>query len=142
MELHKKTEIKIISIENPSRFWFRTKENDRKLNAAIEEYMVSRLKANDQYVPQLNDMVVIVESKTSYIIGKISNFVASTSDEIWCTFLNGNVCRVKRHDITPLPNELVNNVIDTTLLGSIAGLVPVKMVSRKSEIIFPFRSSF
>lgn len=132
MELYKKAPIKIISVANPNRFWFRTKENERIINADIQAYMVS--KRSGRFVPKLNEKV-IVKWDERFEIAQIKN-VDNESDEFFCLLTNGNLHKVKRHDITPLPNQLANKAFDTIFLGSIVDVIPAKMVSRKSEIIF------
>lgn len=135
MELHKKTAIQIISVENPNRFWFRTKENEQKLNADIEAYMMSRDSKNDSnFVPKLSEMI-IVKSNDSFEIAQIKK-INEESGTIFCLFTNGTFHKVKRHRITPLTNQLADEVINTISLGSIVGVAPIRMVSSKTEIIF------
>lgn len=137
MELNKKTAIQITSVESPNAFRFRTKENEHKLNANIRAYVVSHSqnsKKDSTFVPKLNEMV-IVQSNERIEIAEIKK-VDNESDTFFCSFTNGNFCKVKRRDITPLTNQLANEAKNTILLGSIVGVAAVKMVSRKSEIIF------
>lgn len=137
MELHKKTAIQIISVDSPTRFWFRTKESERKINADIEAYMMLRLNSqiDSEFVPQLNEMV-IVKFNEKFEIAKIRE-VDTASDTFFCSLPNGNTIRkIKRYDISPCTSQLSDDVNSTILLGSIIGLVPVKMVSRNWKIIF------
>lgn len=138
MELNKKIAIQIISVESPNRFWFRTKENEQKINADIEAYMVSQenSKNDSHFVPNLNEKV-IVETNKRFEIAQIKK-VDKENDTFFCLFTNGNFRKVERHDITLLArtNQLFNESINTILLGSIIGVVPGKMVRRKSDFFF------
>lgn len=133
MELNKKIAIHIIRVESPNKFWFRTKENDEKISADIETYMMSHLspQVDCHFVPQLNEMV-IVKLKKRFEIAQIRE-IDTTSDTIFCLFASGKFRNIKHHDISPAPNRLAKEANDTILLGSIAGLVPAKMVSRNYE---------
>lgn len=131
MELNKKIAIHIVRVESPNRFWFRTEENEEKIGADIEAYMMSHLnpQANCQFVPEINEMV-IVKLRKRFEIAQIRQ-IDTASDTFFCLFASGKFRKIKQHDISPAPNRLANEANDTVLLGSIAGLVPVKMVGRK-----------
>lgn len=130
MELNKKIAIHIISVESPNRFWFRTKENEQKINADIEAYMVSHLSAQTdcQFFPQLNERV-IVKSKNRFEIAEIQK-IDTASDKFVGLFASGKFREIKRHDFSPISKQLAKEANDTILMGSIVGLAPVKMVSR------------
>lgn len=136
MELQKKTAIHILSVESPNRFLFRTKKDEQKIIANIEAYMMSRLNSPTDcgFDPQLNEMVIVkLNEKFEYArIRKID----TVDDRFICSLSSGSAHEAKRHDITPLPSQLADATKNTTLLGSIVGLVPVKMVcSRKFETL-------
>lgn len=128
MELKKKTAIHIISVESPSKFWFRTKENEQKLNADIEAYMMPLLNSKTDYYELKLNWRVIVKWKSRFEVAQIKR-KHTPSDSFFCLFENGRYRWIQRHDISPMPNRLINEANSTKLMGSLVGLAPVKMVS-------------
>lgn len=131
MELNKKIAIHIISVESPTRFWFRTKENEQRINADIGAYMMSHRnsQAGYRFVPRLMEMV-IVNVNNRFEIAQIRE-IDTASDTFFCLFASGKFRKINHHDISPVPSRLAKEANDTVVLGSIDGLVPVKMVSGK-----------
>lgn len=137
MELYKKIGIQILSAESPGKFWFRTKQSENKLIANIEAYMKSHRNSKNicSSISQLNDMV-IVKSDGKFEIAQIKN-IDKELDIFSCLSPNGIVRKLTGHDILPLKNQnLANEAIETILIGSIVGVVPAKMVSKKTEMTF------
>lgn len=130
MELNRKTEIRILHIEDPNNFWFCTKKSERKLIAYIKEYLT--FGDGPVFVP---NEIVAVKTNGSFKIAKVLK-VNEKSNSLMC-LLNGikhngvkKHCREFPCDVAiPLGNGLpVDQLIDVIIRGSIIGVAPAEMV--------------
>lgn len=124
MELNKKVEVEILHVENPNKFWFRTKSDARDLDKAVSLY-VSANSAKNSYTPKVDDVIVAkincrweiahVKSKDNFIVISIVG-----KQKIW---------KITQKDAFLLNDRsLIDMAVKTIQLGSISGIDPGEKV--------------
>lgn len=125
MELHTKIPIKILHVENPNRFWFRTTSDACRLNLALESYLKVQ-DVNNSYVPKLND-VISVNLSEKREFARVKDVLGEIFIDI-SILGSGKMYRIPWRAALQLTDQLIDMAINTLLLGSMSGICPVKKV--------------
>lgn len=127
MELNKKIQINILSIKNPGKFWFRTLNESKRIQAALSSYLKKCDVAENCDFPE-KDRMIIVKANNIYSIARVEKVVNETKIKV-SRLENGHTSWVPSHNIIPLNDQnLADTVINSILMGSIKGVSPAQQV--------------
>lgn len=126
MELNEKCEIKILNIESPGKFRFRTMRNHKKTKNSLNFY----LQGNDiesNYVPTMNELIIAKLSR-KYYVGNVEN-VMDDGKIVISLIETGRTMQISCANVIQLKDEaLANGIKNSILMGSIGGILPAQAV--------------
>lgn len=128
MELNKNFEIKILSVENPGQFWFRTVTDEKHIQDALKQYEQENRNTNCDYVPQNGDLIIIRLLNTFSVV-RVERLL--NENKIATFFLeNGRKEIVQRGNVVRLSDKsLGDEVLNTIRMGKISDILPLEKVS-------------
>lgn len=126
MELNKKVEVEILQVENPNKFWFRTKSDARNLDEAVNLY-VSANSADNSYKPKLDD-TILVNINCQWVIAQVESIANNNCIDI-SIFGERKIRTMSAKDALLLKDQsLIDMACKTIKSGSVSGINPGKKV--------------
>lgn len=128
MELNKKVKIHILDIESPSKFWFRTDENAKKLDRSLQLYL-KKHGFDENYEPKKDDLLIISIGDRQCVVRALEIMkgrrVRVSTLETGRTQIISSVYVVHLTD-----QSLIDTVINGILMGAVCDIQPAEMVRR------------
>lgn len=133
MELNKKIEIKVLNIEDPHHFWFRTASDANLIHTKLQTYINQCQNIAEIYVPKIGDGV-IAWAYNQYLIARVTQIL--DENEIVCSILeNGHKLKDSIKNFIHLNDtSLVELAINSILIGSLSDIQPAMEVIYRIEI--------
>lgn len=126
MELNKKIKVKILSFENPNKFWFRTVCEMQNLQTEINSYL-SESDVKHNYLPT-TDELIIVHILDRYTIRRVKK-VIDENKIIISALENGHTSWISRCSIIQLTElTIADTAINSIHMGSIDDIFPARQV--------------
>lgn len=126
MELHKKIPIKVLDVESPNNFWFRTLNDAIQHENDLDSYIKAK-NTNNNYVPKVDD-VIAVKLNDKFVIARVICVPEKNVVDIFISH-NERKQQVPLSDVAYLNDrKLLDRAKETLLLGSISGVCPAKNV--------------
>lgn len=133
MELHRMTEIVILNVENPNKFWFRTIDHQTRLEEALKSYLKAIQNVKNNFRPKNNE-VIVAKIRNQFKIVR----VRKVDDKSICISIleTGEIRKVDHNDVKQLSEQIRSEAINSIFMGSISSdIVPAIKVSVKFMIL-------
>lgn len=129
MELNKEIKIKILDIENPSKFWFRTIDEANELQKMLLSYFENH-EVDDNYEPLRDDVLIFKPTKDQIILMRVHRISNKTKKTVLVSAIGCVATQMIPYPQVQLKDkDIVEKAIKSVLMGAICDISPAELVN-------------
>lgn len=129
MELNKEIKIKILDIEHPSKFWFRTIDDANELQKMLLSYCENH-EVDENYEPQKDDMLIFKPTEDQIILMRVHRITNKTKKTVLVSAIGCFATQIIPYpQVQLIDKDILGKAIKSVLMGAICDISPAELVN-------------